>query len=215
MKRATLVLTGLGLVLLLVAWYMLVWTPRAEALDAAESQIVDVQAQQATTRTRIADLQGVREQAPQLQAELAAAESLLPRDTALPSALRQLQQAADASNATLVAVAPARPEAVEGAEGLYVLPLNAELRGTYFQIIDALRRLEDPAISPRGITWASAAFTIDETAPNLVVTLAGRMFAVLPQPPAPETGASDPPAAVDEAEDGADDAGTDAEEVDQ
>jgi hypothetical protein len=28
--------------------------------------------------------------------------------------------------------------------------VTAEVRGTYFQIVDTLRRLEDPAISPRG-----------------------------------------------------------------
>lgn len=195
MKRVTLVLTGLGLVLLLVVWYLLVWTPRAEAITAAEASIADVQAQQATARTRIVALEGVREQAPQLQADLAAAESLLPRDTALPSALRQLQQAADDSNATLVSVSPARPEPVEGADPqLYQLPLTLELRGTYFQIVDVLRRLEDPSISPRGIVWSDAGFVLDEEAPDLIVSLTGRMFAVLPAPPAPETGTTAPAA---------------------
>jgi hypothetical protein len=209
MKRATLLLSFLGAILVVVAWYMLMWTPRAEALAQAETSIADVQAQQATTRTRIADLQGIREQAPQLQAELAAAESLLPRDTALPSALRQLQQAADASNATLVSVAPARPEVVEGADPqLFQLPVNLELRGTYFQIIDVLRRLEDPSISPRGMVWDGATFEIDDAAPDLVVTLNGRMFSVLSQPPAPGTGTSGDASA--DATD-ADDAGADEE----
>jgi type II secretory pathway component PulM len=115
MKRATLLLTGLGLVLVLVGWYLLVWSPRAEAITTAEAQIVEVQAQQATTQARIGDLQGVRETAPQLQAELAAAESLVPGDTALPSALRQLQTAADESGATLVSVAAARTQPVGSA----------------------------------------------------------------------------------------------------
>jgi Tfp pilus assembly protein PilO len=203
MKRATLLLTVLGLVLVLAAWFMFVWSPRAEAITETEASIVDVQAQQATTQNRIAELQGVREQAPQLQAELAAAESLLPRDTALPSALRQLQTAADESQATLVSVSPARPEAVENATpGLFAMTLSAELRGTYFQIVDVLRRLEDPAISPRGIVWDSAGMGVDETAPNLTVTLTGRMFAVLPSPPAP--GAEDPEGATAEAADGTD-----------
>jgi hypothetical protein len=221
MKRATLLLTGLGLVLALVGWYFLVWSPRAEAITAAEAQIVDVQAQQATTQSRIVALQGVRETAPQLQAELAAAESLLPRDTALPSALRQLQTAADQSGATLVSVSPARPEPVEGAEpGLYSMLLNIELQGTYFQVVDVLRRLEDPSISPRGIVWGGATFAIDETAPNLTVALTGQMFAVLPAPP-PEPGAVEPvEGAGEEAEDGGEgaDVEVDAEveaEVDQ
>jgi Tfp pilus assembly protein PilO len=209
MKRTTLLLTVLGLILALVAWYMLLWMPRADALAETETQIVDVQAQQATTQARITALQGVRQEAPQLQAELAAAESLLPRDTALPSALRQLQAAADASNANLVSVAPSRPEPVEGAEGLFSLGLNAEVRGTYFQVVDTLRRLEDPSISPRGLSWESVSITLDDAAPNLVVVLTGRMFAVLPSVPAPGAEPIDPEAAEadatdDEAADGAD-----------
>jgi Tfp pilus assembly protein PilO len=212
MKRTTLLLTVLSLILTLVAWYMLLWMPRADALAETEAQVVDVQAQQATTQARITALQGVREEAPQLQAELAAAESLLPRDTALPSALRQLQAAADASNANLVSVAPSRPEAVEGASpGLFSIGLNSELRGTYFQVVDTLRRLEDPSISPRGLTWDAVSIVIDDEAgaPNLVVMLAGRMFAVLPATPAPGVEPTDPEAAEtdatnDEAADGVD-----------
>jgi hypothetical protein len=201
MKRATLLFLSLSLVLVLVGWFLLVWTPRSDAIAETEVQIADVQAQQATTQARIADLRGVREQAPALQADLAAAESLLPRDTALPSALRQLQSAADASNANLVSVSPARPEAVEGAApGLYAMGVSAELRGTYFQIVDTLRRLEDPAISPRGLLWTGTDITIDEEAgaPNLIVILTGNMFAVLPEPPAPEVGTAEP-APTDEA----------------
>jgi Tfp pilus assembly protein PilO len=222
MKRTTLLLTVLGLILALVAWYMLLWMPRADALAETETEIVDVQAQQATTQERIASLQSVREEAPQLQAELAAADSLLPRDTALPSALRQLQTAADASSANLVSVAPSRPEPVEGADGLFSLGLNAEVRGTYFQIVDTLRRLEDPSISPRGLTWESVSITIDDTAPNLIVVLTGRMYAVLPTPPQPDVEApvadgDGTEATEDEANDAADvevDVETD-QEVDQ
>jgi hypothetical protein len=203
MKRATLLLLSLSLVLVLVGWFLLVWTPRSDAIAETQVQIADIQAQQATTQARIGDLRGVREQAPALQADLAAAESLLPRDTALPSALRQLQSAADASNANLVSVSPSRPEAVEGAApGLYAMGVTAEVRGTYFQIVDTLRRLEDPAISPRGLLWSGTDITIDEDAgaPNLIVILTGSMFAVLPEPPAPEVGTAEP-ATTDEAAD--------------
>ncbi|MEX1176843.1 MAG: type 4a pilus biogenesis protein PilO [Nitriliruptor sp.] len=184
MKRTTVLLAVLALILVLVIWYLLLWSPRADELEAVEAQIVEVEAQQAAARSRIVALQAVREQAPQLQAEHAAAESLLPRDTALPSALRQLQQAADDAGLTLVSVAPSRPEPVEGSEGLYVLGLTAEFDGTYFQVIDVLRRIEEPDITPRGIVWDSAALSIGEEAPDLVTVVTGRMFAVLPTPPA-------------------------------
>lgn len=212
MKRTTLLLLVLGVILVLVAWYVLLFNPRVEALNTVEDEIVALETQQAAVRGRIAELEGVREQAPQLQADLAATESLLPRDTALPSALRQLQQAADDSNATLVSVAPARPVLVDGTEDLYAITLSVEIRGSYFQIVDALRRIEDPAISPRGILWTSSAMTIDEY-PTLVTVLSGEMYAQLPQPPAPP---AEPDPELDAPVDGEDDADVEVDvEVDQ
>jgi Tfp pilus assembly protein PilO len=214
MKRSMLMLTGLGAVLVVALWWLLMWSPGQDRLATVEADIESTQTEQATARTRISELEGVREQAPQLQAELAASESLLPRDTALPSALRQLQVAADESGATLVSVAPARPEPVEGVEvGLYSMTMSAEVRGTYFQIVDTLRRLEDPAISPRGLVWDSTTISVNEEAgaPNIIVVLTGQMFSVLPSPPAPEAGET-PPVADGTAEEGAD--GGDAESGD-
>jgi hypothetical protein len=186
MSRTTRLIVALGVVLVLVLWYLFVWSPRVEALELVEADIQTTQASQASARARIGELQLVREQAPALQAELAAAASLMPRDTALPGALRQLQQAADDSGATLVSVSPARPEPVVGADdaatNLYALGLALELRGSYFQIVDTLRRLEDPAISPRGFVWESVTLTLDEH-PTLTVAVTGRMFSVLTAPP--------------------------------
>lgn len=186
MKRVTLLLAGLGVLLIIVLWYLLIWSPRTDELETVEAQIADAQAQQAVARSRITALRGVREVAPQLQADLVAAETLLPRETALPSALRQLQQAADDAGATLVSVSPGRPSPVEGGgPQLYEMTLSAEIRGTYFQIVDVLRRIEDPAITPRGVLWDSMGLNISD-APELSASLGGRMFALLPDPPAPE-----------------------------
>jgi hypothetical protein len=212
MSRTTTLLVALGAVVVLAAWYLLLWSPRVEALEVVEADIAQAQQGQVTAQARISELQQVREQAPQLQAELAAAAALLPQETALPGALRQLQQATDDSGATLVAVAPGRPELVqtEAATDLYALALSLELRGGYFQIVDTLRRLEDPSISPRGFVWESISLTVEEY-PNLTVAVTGRMFAVLPTPPAePVPGAAAEPAT----DDATDDAATDGEPVD-
>jgi hypothetical protein len=222
MKRSVLLLSGLGVVLVLALWWMLLWSPAQEELASVEASIEDVQAQQLVARSRITALEGVREQAPQLQAELAAGESVIPRDTSLPGAVRQLQQASEEAGLTMVSVAPARPEPVEGGPtGLYSMGLTSEVRGTYFQVIDMLRRLEDPAISPRGLDWNSTTITIDEEAgaPNLIVVLTGEMFALLPAPPADGVEDGEPPAAApsegDDAEADANaDGGADAEDAD-
>jgi hypothetical protein len=222
MSRTTTILVALGALVVLAAWYLLLWSPASDTLESVEAEIVQVQQDQAAAQARISELQLVREQAPQLQAELVAGTALLPMETALPGALRQLQQAADDSGATLVAVAPARPvlgESADGAPGvetdLYTLGLSLELQGSYFQIVDTLRRLEDPTISPRGFIWDSVAVSVQEY-PALTVAVNGRMFAILSEPPAvPDPATTDPAAdaaTADEPVDGetADDASADA-----
>jgi Tfp pilus assembly protein PilO len=200
MNRTMLALSVLGSVLLVVLFWLLLWSPKQEELELALAEIETVQAQQVETEGRIRALEGVRERAPELEAELAAGEAVLPRDTALPSALRQLQTAADEAGATLVSVSPGRPVAMEGADAtLGQIPVNVELRAGYFQAIDFLRRLEDPTISPRGLTWTSLDLSVDEY-PRLTVILAGQLYAELAAPPAPEAVVETP--AGDTAEDG-------------
>lgn len=187
MSRTVTLLVALGALLILILWYLLLWSPRADALETIEADIERVVGEQSLAQAQIARLQQVREEAPDLQAELAAGAALLPQEAAQPAALRQLQQAAADSGATLVSVSPGRPEAVvtEGgtATDLYAMSLNLELRGAYFQIVDTLRRLEDPTISPRGFLWDNVSLSVDEY-PTLTVTVSGRMFSILEAPPA-------------------------------
>lgn len=196
MKRAPLLLAILAAVLVVVLWFLLLWSPTSDRIADTEARTDQVRANQDVARARIASLQDVRERAPQIQADVAAGESILPRSTALPSALRQLQQAADDSGAVLVSVTPGRPvpvtdaaQAVVGDGSLHAMDLALELRGSYFQIVDVLRRLEDPAITPRGMSWSAMTLSIEEY-PELTVAMTGRIFAVL-------EGAADPAALPD------------------
>jgi Tfp pilus assembly protein PilO len=184
MNRTVVALSALGAVLVVVLFWLLLWSPKQDELEQAHLDIESVRSEQALTETRIRALEGVREQAPELEAELAAGDAIVPRDAALPSALRQLQTAADEAGARLVSVSPGRPTAVDGQPTLGRIPVSVELHAGYFQAIDFLRRLEDPTISPRGLTWANLDMSIDEY-PNLMVNLSGQIYAQLAVPPAP------------------------------
>jgi Tfp pilus assembly protein PilO len=199
MKRQTLILVALGAVLVLAMFWMFSWQPQREALAAVETDIAAEESTQLQLQRELDRLRSVREQAPEAAAELAIAESVIPSDAAVPSALRQLQSAADASNVTLVAIAPARPAQIEGAApGVSSMALNVQLRGSYFQVIDFLRRVEDASISPRAVLWTNIAVTKDEY-PTLDIALTGSMFAQLPSAPPP---VAEPPPAVDGSTDG-------------
>lgn len=197
MTRIQLVLAGLAAVLVVVLFWLLLWSPQGDEIDEVRAEIEDVEQEQATTQSRIDSLRSVRDDAPELEALLAAGNSVLPRDTALPSMLRQLQTAADESGATLSSVSPGRPQPVEeGEEGLAALSLSAQMEGSYFQVVDFLRRVEQAEITPRGITWSDLTMSVSEY-PELAVSLNGEMFALLPDAPPP----SEEPAEDDDDDD--------------
>lgn len=193
MNRQTALVTGLIVVLVLVLFWFFAWRPQSERIAEIETQREQVEAQQVQLQQRIARLEQVRRDAPQVEAGIVAAESIVPRELAVPSAIRQLQTAADDSGVRLVSLTWDRPAPVEGTPDLHTVAVAAQLEGSYFETVDFLRRVEDPAITPRGFVWRSLSVSPSEY-PILTINLSGTMYAVLPsdavpqQPPVAEPG---------------------------
>jgi Tfp pilus assembly protein PilO len=187
MTRVHWLLAGLAAVLLVVLFWLLLWSPMSEELDEVRADTERIEADQRQTASRIAALEAVRDEAPQQEALLAASNAVLPRESALPSFLRQVQQAADESGLTLQSVSPARPTPVEegpGNDGLHRINVTMQLEGGYFQVVDFLRRLEDPQITPRAMLWNALSVDGDPAEhPTLQISVQGDIFAVLPATP--------------------------------
>jgi Tfp pilus assembly protein PilO len=200
MTRVQILLSVLGAILLIVLFWLLLWSPKQDDLELVRQDIETAQADQQRLTTERDQLRAVRDEAPEVEAHLAAARAVLPTDPGLPAALRQLQIAADEANAVLESVSPSRPEQVDEApEGLSRINVSVQLSGGYFQLVDFLRRVEDAEITPRGLAWNDLSLTRDEY-PTLSATLSGAMYAQLPAPP-PEVPEDDVPADTDEDED--------------
>jgi type IV pilus assembly protein PilO len=217
-RQATLLLVLIGLLLAAGYWF-LVYQPGAEELAEVETQITDVQAQQVTTQQRISQLESVRAEAPAIEAAIAAAQGLVPADTALPATLRQLQAAADDAGVELLSLSPGTPAAatvpqgVTAPEDLTQLSLTLNVEGSYFQVVDLLRRIESPELVARGIVVDAVSLAPGDY-PTLTVSISARMFSALAPPPVPEP---DTPEPTETPSDGAtetpSDGATDAEEA--
>jgi Tfp pilus assembly protein PilO len=184
MSRTTVLLTALAAIMIAVLAWLLLFQPRNVEIAElrAETETLEAQAQQ--LQARISALQQVRATSPEFEAELAAAYAVVPREAALPAMLRQLQTAADESGLSLMTVSPSRPAPVTlegGATGLSSINVAVDVEGGYFQLVDFLRRLEDPAISPRGLRWNSLNLGADpDEYPVLTASLQGDLYALLP-----------------------------------
>lgn len=195
MNRQATLLGVLAAVLVAALWWFFLYSPGNEELAQLEGDIDAAQAEQASLEQRIASLEMVRSRAPETEAAIATVRSFVPDDPALPGALRQIQASADDAGIDITAIATARPTPVDDAtaEGLHVAGVTLTVEGSYFQLVDFLRRVEDPEITARGITFSNLSISTAEY-PTLTASIGGEMFAVLDPVPEPIGGDGAAPA---------------------
>ena len=198
MTRIQALLTVLVSVLLIVLFWFLVYTPMQEDIEQLEAQTADEELRHQQLEARIESLRAVRQDAPETEAALAAARAIIPNESALPSALRQMQGAADDSGIVLSSVATARPTPLDDDLDVHSITVSVQVTGTYFQTVDFLRRIEDPTITPRGVLWQSVSVSRGDDYPELSVALSGSMFAAGLSPAAEEEPEPDPDSEDDE-----------------
>lgn len=181
MKR-TLLLAGLGVVLLGVLYGFLLFEPARDEVAALEQETATLQQQQTQLQAQLARLVDTRWSAPELEAELIAARVVIPEDAGVASVVRQLQSAANDAGVELTSLSPSRPQPTTpegGSRSLARIPLALDVEGSYFQVVDFLRRLENPNISPRGFVFNSMSLVVGDEWPQLHVTFQGEAFALL------------------------------------
>lgn len=175
MTRQNTALAAVAAALIVVAWFFLLFSPKNDEVSVLHDEREQALTQQQTVQTRIAALEGIRSAAPEIEAGLAAARTLVPAQVALPTALRQLQHAADEAGLTLDSITPDRAGEVPGVEGVSQFGVTMTLQGSYFQLVDFTRRLEDPTLLGRAVLVEDVNVAIAEH-PTLDATVRVRMF---------------------------------------
>lgn len=203
--RMRFVLAGVGAVVVLAGWFLMVFRPgqarQAELRDdiaATEQEISSLEAQ----LRRLQDLQA-RE--PELRAEEARFALALPDVPSVPAFLIQVQDAANQAGVDFVSINPSLPTAPrggEGASGIQSISVSISSNGSFFAVQDFVYRMErlDRAVRIDNFSLSGGG---DEESPTLSVSLRMQMFNLPPGSPAPATG-------VD-----ADDTGDDEDELEE
>lgn len=214
----------LAALLLTVAFWFLLYKPKAEEQSVLEQETADLQGQQATLRGEIAQLREIKRRQVEIRAQLARLRDYIPDGVAQPRVIRQLQVSADRAGVDITSVAFGEP-AVPASEGevaatpldtgdegtvLANVPVTMVLDGGYFQLIDFFRRMEVDV--PRALLVQEVSLAEAEDGfPTLTATWGGDLFTVLPMSvggaedadvapdtgtaqPAPSEGASETPA---------------------
>ena len=179
-------------VVLAVAFYFFLYKPASEEQAAFEAETTTLRDQQANLEAEIQRLRLVERNQVEINAMKARLEEFIPNGPAQPSAIRQLQAAADSAGVDLALLTfgdPAVPDPATGAvpantgdpnTTLANIPVTMAVDGGYFQIVDFLRRVEVDV--PRAALIQTMRIREKERAgfPTLTATTTGQMFAVVP-----------------------------------
>jgi Tfp pilus assembly protein PilO len=156
MKRIG-VVAGVAALVLLVAWYLALFSPQARDLSKAHKAHAAAEQKISQLQNQVTQLNALKAQIPADKAALSVLDQAVPSTPQLDGALRQLQAAATSSGVTLSTVSPSSlagssTSTAQKSSGTPVITLNLTATGTYPQLTSFLSRL---ASMPRTVTVTS------------------------------------------------------------
>lgn len=174
---------GAVIVVLVLIWWFLLWSPRNRAYNAAAANAQAAQAQVDQLQSQYDRLNSIKQRIPQLQAELAKIHIAIPDKPELDQIILDINGAAAQSGMELDSIAPTPPAASTGAANTATaggappfIRVSLALKGGYTELLDFMDRLDS---LPRLIvidTVSASAGTGGSASAELSVSITVRLF---------------------------------------
>lgn len=176
------IITGIVAVVLIVAWYFLLFSPTKQKLSDLDDQVTSAQSALNMAQQEVARLESYKKSAPQSRAEIVRLGKMLPESEGMPGLIIELTKTAEASGVMLVGIN--RGEISAGSP-FGIQKVSLQVSGRFFDIEDFLYRMEQYVafrnesfrvtgrllqVTQLSITGGAAAGTTTATAP-LTVTV--------------------------------------------
>jgi type IV pilus assembly protein PilO len=140
--RLLLILGALGIVLLGVLFYVLLFAPlRAEYATAVE-QRRQLEEQRTQLEREVRELESIRRDAPEIQRRILEYSKRIPSDDEIDTLVVQIEEIGDASGVTWTSITPEAPRTPSGGGDYLVVPVTMSFEGDYDQLLDFMRRLK-------------------------------------------------------------------------
>ena len=139
-------LAGAGAALaILVLWYLLLWSPRGNAIDDAGDRQREAENTLQQLRSELDRLQALRDNEAATRARIEQLRQAIPDEPNLAQFILDANDAANQSGIDFLSIAPT-PPAATAAEGTAGAPpaqvaLSINITGGYFQVLDFVNRL--------------------------------------------------------------------------
>jgi Tfp pilus assembly protein PilO len=174
-SRRILLVAGGAVVVLLLAWYQLLWSPKGADIASAHERTATATTQAQELQSRLDHLVAAQRDLPALVSDQLRLKGAVPDTPDLAGFLLDANEAATKAGVDYLSVAPTTPAAP--AAGLPpAMNIGLNVSGGYSQVLDYLDRL---MALPRVIvidTVQVSPGSKDAGDPTLTVTLAGRTF---------------------------------------
>lgn len=141
-RRDIYILIGLGVVVIIVAWYFLIISPKREELAEVKEKRDAEQRKFETDSARVQRLPEERSAALQATEDLLKINKLVPVDEQIPSLIIELNKSADQAGIDFAKITPSTEVLVAGQT---VVPLEMKFEGRFFDVNDFLYRVENYA----------------------------------------------------------------------
>lgn len=129
---------GIAALVLVVAWYFLLWSPETKKVQAAHKAHAAAEQQIGQLQSQVVQLQGWVKQIPADNARFAQLETQLPDNPQLDQALSLLHQAAAGAGVVVTSLAPGTPGVTSGQSagqaGPPAVTLSMTVQGTANQV---------------------------------------------------------------------------------
>ncbi len=138
--REIYIITAIVAVVLAVAWYFLLFSPKQRELSDVESQVDSTRSQLAIAQQEVVKLESYKKTAPQSRAEVVRLGKMLPVAEGMPGLIIELTQTAEASGVEVTSI---RRGTVTPGKPFGIQTITLQVAGRYFDVEDYLYRLEE------------------------------------------------------------------------
>ena len=142
-SRNVILLGVLGLVVLVVAFYLLLLGPLLENLGQQADTRDERQATLAEVQAQVARLEEVRRNSPELQRQLLELNKRIPTQPEVETLVVQIEDIAQSAGVTQTQIVRGDPGPPEGGGDFTVQPITMSFEGTYEELLEFLRLADD------------------------------------------------------------------------
>jgi Tfp pilus assembly protein PilO len=138
--REIYIITGVVAVVLIVAWYFLLFSPAQRKISDLNTQIQSAQSALDMANQQVVKLESYKKTAPQSRAEVVRLGKMLPESEGIPGLIIELSKTAEASGVSITSIA--RGVTTAGSP-FGIQAVSIQTSGRYFDVEDFLYRLEE------------------------------------------------------------------------